>query len=64
MARTCGIRIGPRRYELVVLDGSAKKHRIVAFQMGEFPQGGEDLQPIDEVPQGAQPDGDDEVNPR
>jgi hypothetical protein len=42
MARTCGIRIGPRRYELVVLDGSAKKHRIVAFQTGEFPQGGED----------------------
>jgi len=42
MARTCGIRIGPRRYELVVLDGSSKKHRIVAFQMGEFPQGGED----------------------
>ena len=38
MARTCGIRIGPRRYELVVLDGSAKKHRIVAFQTGEFPQ--------------------------
>jgi hypothetical protein len=42
MARTCGIRIGPRRYELVVLDGSVKKHRIVAFQTGEFPQGGED----------------------
>lgn len=42
MARTCGIRIGPRRYELVVLDGSTKKHRIVAFQTGEFPQGGED----------------------
>jgi len=42
MARTCGIRIGPRRYELVVLDGSSKKHRIVAFETGEFPQGGED----------------------
>lgn len=42
MARTCGIRIGPRRYELLVLDGSAKKHKIVAFEMGEFPQGGED----------------------
>jgi Tfp pilus assembly PilM family ATPase len=47
MARTCGIRIGPRRYELVVLDGSAKKHRIVAFQTGEFPQGGED--PLDDA---------------
>ncbi len=42
MARSCGIRIGPRRYELVVLDGSARKHRIAAFQAGEFPQGGED----------------------
>jgi Tfp pilus assembly PilM family ATPase len=42
MARTCGIRIGPRRYELVVLEGSAKKHRITAFKSGEFPQGGED----------------------
>ena len=42
MARTCGIRIGPRRYELVVLEGNAKKHRITAFKSGEFPQGGED----------------------
>jgi hypothetical protein len=42
MARTCGIRIGPRRYEMVVLDGSAKKHRMTAFKSGEFPQGGED----------------------
>ena len=42
MARTCGIRVGPRRYEIVVLDGGAKKHRIVAFKSGEFPQGGED----------------------
>lgn len=37
MARSCGIRIGPRRYELVVLDGSAKKHKIVAYRAGEFP---------------------------
>ena len=42
MARTCGIRVGPRRYEMVVLDGSAKKHRIAAYKSGEFPQGGED----------------------
>ncbi len=42
MARTCGIRIGPRRFEIVVLDGGAKKHRIVAFKSGEFPQGGAD----------------------
>src|SRR5882672_9658178 len=42
MARSCGIRIGPRRFEIVVLEGSAKKHRITAFKSGEFPQGGED----------------------
>lgn len=42
MSKSCGIRIGPRRYELVVLDGSPKKHRITAFQTGEFPRGGED----------------------
>ena len=42
MARSCGIRIGPRRYELVVLEGNAKKHRVSAFATGEFPQGGED----------------------
>ncbi len=42
MAKSCGIRIGPKRYELVVLEGSAKKHRIVAFKAGEFPSGGAD----------------------
>ncbi|MBM3986402.1 MAG: hypothetical protein FJ294_00400 [Planctomycetes bacterium] len=42
MARTCGIRIGPRRFEIVVLDGSPKKHRIVAYKSGEFPTGGAD----------------------
>lgn len=42
MARTCGIRIGPRRFEMVVLDGSPKKHRIVAYKSGEFPTGGAD----------------------
>jgi Tfp pilus assembly PilM family ATPase len=42
MAKSCGIRIGSKRYELVVLEGSAKKHRITAFQAGEFPPGTED----------------------
>lgn len=42
MARSCGIRIGPRRFELVVLDGSAKKQRMTAYRTGEFPQGGDD----------------------
>jgi len=36
MARSCGIRVGPRRYELVVLDGSPKKHQISAYRAGEF----------------------------
>ena len=36
MARSCGIRIGPRRFELVVLDGSAKRHKISAYYSGEF----------------------------
>lgn len=42
MTRTCGIRIGPRRFELVVLDGSAKKHRITAYTAGELPRDPED----------------------
>jgi Tfp pilus assembly PilM family ATPase len=42
MARSCGIRLGPRRFELVVLDGSPKKHRITAFKVAEFPQDAED----------------------
>ena len=36
MARSCGIRLGPRRYEVVVLDGSPKRHRITAFKSAEF----------------------------
>lgn len=39
MARSCGLRIGPRRYELVVLDGSPKKHKITAYAMGDLPHG-------------------------
>jgi hypothetical protein len=37
MARACGLRIGPRRFELVVLDGSPRKHKIVAYMAGELP---------------------------
>ena len=40
MARTCGIRLGPRRFELVVLDGSPRKHRFTAFMTGGLPAGG------------------------
>lgn len=36
MARSCGIRIGPRRFELVVLDGSPKRQKISAYYAGEF----------------------------
>ncbi|MCE9594029.1 MAG: pilus assembly protein PilM [Planctomycetes bacterium] len=42
MARTCGIRIGPRRFEIVVLDGNPKKHRIAAYKTGELPAGDDD----------------------
>jgi len=37
MARACGIRIGPRRFELVVLDGSPRKHKIVAYMASDRP---------------------------
>ena len=36
MARSCGIRIGPRRFEFVVLDGAPKRHKISAYYSGEF----------------------------
>lgn len=38
MARSCGLRIGPRRFEIVVLDGSPKKHKILTAFSGEFPR--------------------------
>jgi hypothetical protein len=34
MARACGLRIGPRGYEMVLLDGSAKRHKVVASEAG------------------------------
>ena len=40
MARSCGLRIGPRRFELVVIDGSPKKHKITSYLSGELPRGG------------------------
>lgn len=39
MARACGIRVGPRRFELFVLDGSPKKPKVVASTSGVFPTG-------------------------
>lgn len=39
MTRACGIRIGPRRFELFVLDGSTKKPRIVTAVAGDYPAG-------------------------
>ena len=38
MARSCGLRIGARRFELIVLEGSPKKCRIAASAVGEFPR--------------------------
>jgi Tfp pilus assembly PilM family ATPase len=37
MAKACGLRIGPRRFELVVIDGSPKKHKVVNTLAGEIP---------------------------
>lgn len=36
MARSCGLRLGSRRFEIVVVDGGPKKSRIVATAVGEF----------------------------
>jgi Tfp pilus assembly PilM family ATPase len=36
MARSCGLRIGSRRFELVVLDGGPKKSRILATAVGDL----------------------------
>lgn len=42
MARSCGLRIGPRRFELVVIEGGAKKHKITAYMAGDLPRDGTD----------------------
>lgn len=39
MAKSLGIHIGQRRFEVVVLDGSPKKHKIVHQASGEIPSG-------------------------
>jgi Tfp pilus assembly PilM family ATPase len=42
MAKACGLRIGSRRFELFVLDGSPKKPKIVSSLAGEIPFDAED----------------------
>ncbi|MFT7485789.1 MAG: hypothetical protein ACI9F9_001639, partial [Candidatus Paceibacteria bacterium] len=44
MAKVCGLRIGPRRFEIVVLDGSPKKPKIITTLAGEIPP--DELDPI------------------
>jgi Tfp pilus assembly PilM family ATPase len=39
MAHSIGIHLGERRYHLVALDGSVKKHKVVAALSGEIPSG-------------------------
>ncbi|MFT5199508.1 MAG: hypothetical protein ACI87O_002178, partial [Planctomycetota bacterium] len=34
--------MGPRRFELVVLEGNSKKHKIIAYYAGEFDPNAED----------------------
>ena len=48
MARACGLRIGPRGYEMVLLDGSAKRHKVLASEAGAMcvsadPEGASEL---------------------
>lgn len=45
MARTCGIRIGDGGFEVVVVEGSAKKPVITKAIAGEFARNSEDLIP-------------------
>ena len=42
MTRTCGLHLGPSRYAIVLLDGSAKKHELVAWEEGAIGAPGED----------------------
>lgn len=42
MARTCGIRLGRTDFDLLILDGSAKKPNVVACVTGEIPEDSED----------------------
>ncbi|MEM7306794.1 MAG: pilus assembly protein PilM [Planctomycetota bacterium] len=39
MAKSCGIHIGQRRFAIVVLDGSAKKNKVVFQREGDIPPG-------------------------
>ena len=39
MAKTCGIHIDQRRFHFLILEGSAKKHRVGAYDSGEIPPG-------------------------
>lgn len=36
MARSCGIRLGPRTFELFVLEGGARSQKIVSYKLGTF----------------------------
>lgn len=42
MARSCGIRLGRRSFELVILEGSSKKAKLVRHIIGELPADVED----------------------
>jgi len=37
MGKACGLRIGPRRFELFVLEGSAKKPKVVTSVAAAIP---------------------------
>lgn len=49
MARSCGIRIGTRRVELLVLDGSAKRPKLVGYQSETLEPAEEGGSPLEEA---------------
>ncbi len=49
MARACGIRLGAKRYELVVLEGSVKAPKVKLKLEGELPHGLDPLEGASEV---------------
>lgn len=49
MASACGIHVDRRRWSLVVLEGGARRHKLVAHASGELPEGTEDSSALADV---------------
>ena len=44
MAKSCGIHIAQHRWALVVLEGTAKKHKLILQAEGPIPAGDDPIQ--------------------